>query len=433
MTTNMIWARRQAGLSLIELMIAVLIAGLLILGITSLFSNTSNLNRMENGLARLQENGRFAMAMIQQDIKMATATGSIRKTIGEPGRVDRDLALISTVDLATRGNPHGLPGYYSGQPDRYYIPRSYMIRGHRCTGVTCTPAVEAQVPPVGSAAGSRAAGADVLTVSYQRDLGVRVRRGTAMPLQEDGEKILLDAPLEVGPSRLVILNDYQTTIIVSVQETGSTSELTPVGNLSNAANGLSALQGLQGERWAADFDSSFVTVTYYLGLVEDENEPGRLISSLFRDENGAAQEVARGIERLDFVYHVEDAFGNVSIYTADALDAAGAAFQCSKTSPEAVGLVAIDQPICQWRSVRAVDIHLLANTVSDAGMREEPFTYAFLPNGSLAPAGTVQMACDPAFGSCPADAVTVLPSGLPPGRMLRREFRTTAVVRNAAF
>src|SRR5690606_39787072 len=137
------------------------------------------------------------------------------------------LALISTVDLDTRGNPHGLPGYYSGQPDRYYIPRSYMIRGHRCTtGVTCTPAVGAQVPPVGSEAGERAAGADVLTVSYQRDLGVRVRRGTAMPLQEDGEKILLDAPLEVGPSRLVILNDYQTTIIVSVQETGSTSELT---------------------------------------------------------------------------------------------------------------------------------------------------------------------------------------------------------------
>ena len=76
---------------------------------------------------------------------------------------------------------------------------------------------------------------------------------------------------------------------------------------------------------------------------------------------------------------------------------------------------------------------LLANTVDDAGVLEEPFQYAFLATGAANAANVVQVACDPAYGTCPGGSITTLPSGLPPGRMLRREFRTVVTLRNNAY
>ena len=56
---------RMRGLSLIEMMIAIVIGMLLTAGIITLFSNVSGTNKVQDGLARLQENGRFAMRIVE--------------------------------------------------------------------------------------------------------------------------------------------------------------------------------------------------------------------------------------------------------------------------------------------------------------------------------------------------------------------------------
>lgn len=63
--------RQQAGLTLVEIMIALLIGLFLIAGIIQLFINTKQTYRLQEALARLQENGRFAMDFIGRDIRMA--------------------------------------------------------------------------------------------------------------------------------------------------------------------------------------------------------------------------------------------------------------------------------------------------------------------------------------------------------------------------
>lgn len=83
-----------------------------------------------------------------------------------------------------------------------------------------------------------------------------------------------------------------------------------------------------------------------------------------------------------------------------------------------------------WRAVRAVDVYILANTVDDAGSAQEPFSYSFLPDGSLNTANVIQMACDASHAGDCDGGITELPSGLPPGRMARREFRATMAIRN---
>lgn len=58
------------GLSLVELMIALLIGSILMLGLIEVFAASRTAYRMSEGIARVQENGRFALDYLQRDIRM---------------------------------------------------------------------------------------------------------------------------------------------------------------------------------------------------------------------------------------------------------------------------------------------------------------------------------------------------------------------------
>lgn len=441
---------RLAGFSLIELMIAMVIGLLLIIGITSLFTTTSSINRMENGLARLQENGRFALDRIAEDIRMASATRGSRKASegGGAGRVNPDRPILSFADFGNGELRHaGLPGAAeSGAANgRYFISPAFMVRGADCRD-SCTPANIAvpnrgwdsynisgfgAIPEIGTSAGSRAAGSDVLTLRYLRGNGVELRGRFIGVI--DGNNIRLAEPLTVGPSRLLVIGDYATTAFVPVTASGTASQFTGGGS-TLLADAQAPSFDVYNDVRVSDFDTDFVTVSYYLRLEADPSRPGRMISALRRRENGVDVSIAEGIERLDFIYHVEDRAGNIRPLSAAAVATAGNCPDASMNPPLAPAALALDTANCGWRAVRAIEVFLLANTIDDAGAAQEPYQYSFLASGVANAANTVEVACDPAFNSgCPGGAVTQLPSGLPPGRMLRREFRTIVALRNNAF
>lgn len=62
---------KQSGFSLVEIMIALLIGLFLLGGILQMFSASQQTYRMQSNLARLQENGRFALDFLSRDIRMA--------------------------------------------------------------------------------------------------------------------------------------------------------------------------------------------------------------------------------------------------------------------------------------------------------------------------------------------------------------------------
>ena len=70
-------ARSVKGLSLIELMIALLIGIILLLGVVQIFSASRTAYQLSEGLARTQENGRFAMDYLQRDIRMVGHFGCV--------------------------------------------------------------------------------------------------------------------------------------------------------------------------------------------------------------------------------------------------------------------------------------------------------------------------------------------------------------------
>nr|WP_148262103.1 PilW family protein [Methylomonas methanica] len=81
---------RQHGLSLIELMIAMLIGVFLLAGVLQIFLSAKQSYRVGEGVSRLQENARFALELLTRDIRMsgfqgcASLKGVVPSLIAQP-------------------------------------------------------------------------------------------------------------------------------------------------------------------------------------------------------------------------------------------------------------------------------------------------------------------------------------------------------------
>lgn len=74
-------AKYQRGLSLIELMIAMTLSLLLMLGVMQIFLSSKQTYIATEGLSRVQENGRFAMTFLSYDIRNAGYKGECLSSI----------------------------------------------------------------------------------------------------------------------------------------------------------------------------------------------------------------------------------------------------------------------------------------------------------------------------------------------------------------
>ena len=66
---------RQAGLTLVELMVAITISLILIAGVSQIYLSTKQSFRMNDSASRMQENGRFAIEFLARDLRMADFWG----------------------------------------------------------------------------------------------------------------------------------------------------------------------------------------------------------------------------------------------------------------------------------------------------------------------------------------------------------------------
>ncbi len=99
------------GVNLIELSIAMAIGAIILLGITSIYASSKKSSTVQNGLSRVQENGRFALNFLSRDLRMAgypqgsgpLAFNDITTTEGATGLSDQitlqyNQPSITTVD-----------------------------------------------------------------------------------------------------------------------------------------------------------------------------------------------------------------------------------------------------------------------------------------------------------------------------------------------
>jgi len=436
--------RRNGGFTLVELMVAMAIGLLVTAGIVSVFASTQKAGSVQTQLARLQEEGRFAMAQLQSDLAMSgglygSNTGGLatQQTYAYMDGLRSPTSYVQYANLALPDNPVSLANAPAAP---YALPSRLYVNGYQCGQTACTPAVPTAVAPaMGTAAGQRIPGADVLTVRYLRGRGWSVFDGASQQVCNAANEItgisidpqLGDAPLsDFAAGDLALLTDGSAAQVFAVTRSGNA--FTPATQFPGYAP---SCVNPQTDARLFDFSRDFVTVTYYLQWLADSDPDapaGHRVAALMRKVNGgAAEEIARGVERMDFRYVVENADAGTLYLDADQVDAgtdaAGNAIQCP-VQPDFSAFGAATQAEmtqgCLWRALRAIEVHLLVdNTVLMPTLAAGELAYRYSCDGSAACTNT-------GAAQVPAAPLTApLPNGANK-RMLRREFVGLFSVRN---
>jgi type IV pilus assembly protein PilW len=437
-------ARRSQGFTLVELMVAVALSLVIMLGLVSIMDTVGVVNRTQNGMARLQENGRFAMQRIARDLRAASmqhcSTFNVAASILPPGGgtyQDKGRSPISHFDASAANYRLGP----TGQTANYFLSTSFMMFGSECGASTCVPAVNlanrgsdrfsAALPAMGTANGSRGRGADVLTLRTLLGEGARVTNvtgfvaGDGAPVQIDMNVAQLTALGFLGTEDAALVTDCSNAEIARIT-TVDADTIQFAGNFGGDGDDMMARPDLLGDARVFNLQRDLVTVTYYLRLKTDPNDASRRISSLVRRTKSGAgntattQELVEGVERLDFLYGVEDNLGRTSYLTATEVDALTAA-ECPPVPWDlAAPQVQPVEAACGWRAVKSVEVLMLMNTVADVTVSgDEEFRYSFLNNGNANVTGAYENPY----------TLGTLRNGLAPGRMLRREMRMLVSLR----
>ncbi len=443
----------QRGVTLIELLVAMVLGLLVSGGILTVFMSTSNSNQVQTQLARLQEDGRFAVTRLSEDVRMANSqycnntggvaqppvTGSLGALPSLDGlRAPTVYAKNLQLALADLATPWGPP--YPGTPTApYYLPSYLYMRGYDCGKSTCAPKLPTTVlPAMGKAAGSRVVGADVLTLRYlDSSRGWAINSsGTTLEspsIDPDGNAIIEKVhlkPLAGEPpttdfkaGHLAMLADCTNAQVFSVSGGGSVPDLTvDAVNFANPTR-----QRANNGAKVFDFDSDFNTVTYYLAVVDDGH--GGTTGALRRRVNGGVaanrgsdDEIARGVERLDLRYGVEDNTGATRYLTASDVDTrATGSIPCPPSTPETLKVAGVE-PGCLWRAVKSIEVSILMDGQTPLGsLSTADQAYVYSPDGA---AGGTKPTVPTSHGIRPLED-----QGFPSG-LLRREFTVLVGTRN---
>ncbi len=147
--------RRQTGFSLIELMIASVIGLLLLTGLSLLFVNSSETNRELQKTSQQIENGRYAINILSQNLRLAGFYGHLHDlgSIPLPGTIPPDPCDSSNTLLGAPGSGD------TGLLRALWFP----VQGYRGTIHPTNPADDSPLP-----AGLSAACAAILTTANLR-------------------------------------------------------------------------------------------------------------------------------------------------------------------------------------------------------------------------------------------------------------------------
>ena len=429
----------QAGLTLIELMVAMALGVIVTIGVVAIFQSTSTSNRAQTQLARLQEEGRFAMTRIKRDLEMANGLycsnsggaakpaeasqlylDGLRTPMVYSSHLTADMGDVTTEFGQTSGT-----NTYPAEPTAPYpMPAYLFMRGYDCgsTAASCKPidpSTKRSIPKMGVAPGQRVIGTDVITVRYvDAGRGWAIGgAGTSIAIvpstgaidyitirPQIGEPPVSDYSMGTG-----MLADCSGAMVFHATKSGSTlrpSGFTYVRPVPPGSMSAPRLFNI----------TDFVSVTYYLKVVDGGGHAtGALMRRVNSDRYGHGaeeDELVRGVERLDFRYGIQDANGKVRYVTADVVDA-GKGIPCPPSEPNPITTAG-----CLWRAVSGIEVSLvMSGQVPLYTLAPGELAYTYGIDGKVKPT--------------PPSGHKIKPrdQGFPE-QVLRREFTAVVAVRN---
>ena len=310
------------GMTLVELLVALVISLVLLAGIYQIFVGSSTSYRENEQFARLQENARFAMDVIGRDLRMAGYTGCARI----PGSIVntlQDTSFLYDFNIGVQGFEYVGPLAPSG-----------------LDALDFSPSLDASVPLTEMVEGS-----DVLTLR-RAGIGDPVLLETAMANSSDDLKVPNGTGTDlINTDDIVMISDCMDAAVFQL-----TSYTSATGSVVHDTGGTTT-PGNATKDLGKPFPlgSEIVRMTTMSYLIR--NNPAD-IPSLYRVDSSGSTELVQGVERMQVRYGIDtDNDRQVDSYVTAAAAAA------------------------DWNQVIAVRVALLLQTEIDPKLPADTSTY----------------------------------------------------------
>lgn len=260
---------KQKGLSLVELMVAMLLGLVLMAGVLQVFLASKRTYTYQTALSRVQENGRIAQEFFSRDIRMAGYTGCASGSYG---------ALTNTLNQSTSVNYDfsiGVQGYDVG---------------------SSTPSALSAISP------TPLANTDVLVLRGPVGSGVKI-------VQNNSEKQLFaestgdDGKSGISDGDILMVSDCTKSRVFQATNVEPESGRLNVGHADSSSPG-NAVKSWGGqsrpadEQFGTDAEIIKVSTVYYFIAAGASGQP-----ALFqRIGLGTAEEILEGVENMQILY-----------------------------------------------------------------------------------------------------------------------------------
>lgn len=308
----------QRGMTLVEIMIAVTIGLILTAGVIQLFISNKVTYTLAEGQARIQENARFATAIISRDLRMA--------------------GYMGCGNSAMQGDDTGTPQIYVNNLVRDPDPNVTFDLDATIRGVeNATSGEQPSIVP----------GSDTVTI----------RRASEQSANLTGNMTARNANIQIDSNPagweagdVIFITDCQNADIFK-----ATSVSSGAGKITIAhANNVNIDNKLSREYDATAMVLSFIANTYYVADTGRTNKDGEAIHSLYyTDVNNDAVELIEGIGDMQVTYGVNTDGGTIP--TVDSyVDANG---------------------VANWADVVSVRLALLVDSIENVTDQKQSYNF----------------------------------------------------------
>ena len=316
------------GFSLVEVMVALVIGLIITAAVVKIFTMSKATYGLEEGLARVQENGRFAIEFLSHDIRMAGYSGCNSKLALTDASEVGNIAQTTPPTTAASFNPDGIKGYT-----------------HTCAG-GCTGALSEWTPALPSdykfTAGEVKPGTDVIIIQSGSSLSTHLT-GNTTPNNANIQILgTADIAGQIQAGDIVMVSDCKAADIFRASGVSNNTDPITISHANNVNTGTNLTHNYGNDAELM----KLVSTAYYIGTGAS-GQPAlfrRTLAVTTGDPDVLPQELVEGVEMMKFLFGEDttpNADGTPDIYRTQA------------------------NGVVNWRRVVAVRVGIVVKSLSD--------------------------------------------------------------------
>ncbi|MDJ0878901.1 MAG: PilW family protein [Halieaceae bacterium] len=275
---------RQAGMTLVELMVAMALGAFLIAGVVNVFLANKDSSQIETSLARLQENGRIALDLLVADL--------------------RDVYYMGCSSFRRRP-----PNIIANNPPINWS----FLNGFEKPGASLQPTGGVVATNLDAAIGNARTGSDVVYLSNGR----RLLTATAADVFSASTTVPVTSNLEcIQASETLIIASCSAAVMFRVTNNDAncdgTAHTFDFDLTGNSVNSLGT-DFPAGTELMQTFEK-----TWFVADTLRRRTPANIpVTALFRRTNGVNEEMVEGVEYMQLLYGVDMGLGQLRYVPAN--------------------------------------------------------------------------------------------------------------------